>query len=53
MPNHELNLDGVLWQHFANQINQFYIESPPACTIVAIKSADFKILKLFRPILAS
>jgi hypothetical protein len=46
MPNHALNFDGVLWQHFANQRNWFYIENPPVCTIVAIKRPILKILKL-------
>jgi hypothetical protein len=31
-PNHAINFDGVLWQHFANQRNWFYIENPPVCT---------------------
>jgi hypothetical protein len=32
MPNHHaLNFDGVLWQHFANQSNWFYIENPLVC----------------------
>jgi hypothetical protein len=42
LPNHFLNFDGVLWQHFANQKNQFYIESPPVCIIVAIKGPILK-----------
>jgi hypothetical protein len=42
LPNHFLNFDGVLWQHFANQRNWFYIESPPVCAIVAIKGPILK-----------
>jgi hypothetical protein len=42
MPNHGLNFDGVLWQHFATGRNRFYIESPPVCTIVAIKGPILK-----------
>jgi hypothetical protein len=42
LPNHLPNFDGVLWQHFANQWNRFYIESPPVCTIVAIKGLILK-----------
>jgi hypothetical protein len=46
MPNHTLNFDGVLWQHFANQRNRFLMKSPPVCTIVAIKGPISKFLKL-------
>jgi hypothetical protein len=42
LPNHFLNFDGILWQHFSNQWNRFYIESPPVCTIVAIKGPILK-----------
>jgi hypothetical protein len=45
LPNHLLNFDGVLWQHFANQRNRLYIENPPVCTIVAIKRRILKNLK--------
>jgi hypothetical protein len=38
-----LNFDGVLWQHFANQRNWFYIENPPVCAIVAFKRPILKI----------
>jgi hypothetical protein len=45
LPNHFLNFDGVLWQHFANQRDRFYIQSTTVCTIVAIKGPILKILK--------
>jgi hypothetical protein len=37
LPNHFLNFDSVLWQNFEKPWNRFYINSPPVCTIVAIK----------------
>jgi hypothetical protein len=57
LPNHFLNFDGVLWQHFANQRKRFYIDNPPVCTIVAIKGPILKFKTvgepLFKPILPS
>jgi hypothetical protein len=46
LPNHALNFDGVLWQHFANERNWFHIENPPVCTMVAFKRPILKIQKL-------
>jgi hypothetical protein len=43
MSDHALNFDGSLWQNFANQRNRFYFESPPVCTILAIKRPILKI----------
>jgi hypothetical protein len=43
MPNHALNFDGGLQQHFANKRNRFYIESPLVCKTVAIKRSILKI----------
>jgi hypothetical protein len=46
-PNHASYFDGVFKQNLPNQINQFYIESPPFCDIVAVKRAILKFQKSY------